>query len=431
MSNFSIDNVEVSESVNQTLIIVDHETTQTIIGAGTINVSPNILNVYIVNNGGFYNITLPNGITPGQQKTIIVTSRTGLDNQNITLLYNDAYGDPQQFIFANIGDMFYMIATTLGWQIIYSLQQVVPVVLTQTFVQSPSHPGMPYMLFEGQVVSQGTFPVIERGVIYSDTDNPVYGGINVQTVIYNSSSGIDNIPFSITFYSEYQNLENYARSYAINSFGIGYGEVYTATPAICLAKGTLITLSDGTNKLIEEIEYSDLIKVWNFDDCKFDIAEPLWIMKKYKTNTYNLLEFSDGSILKTINQHRIFNKEKGSFTYPMTDDTPIGTTTFNVNGNEISLVKKHVKIEITEYYNIITKYHINLFANGILTSCRYNNIYPIKDMAFVKYDKNIAVKEDDLKDIPKKYIDGLRLKDQQIPIKDTIKYIFSLELRKK
>ena len=199
---------------------------------------------------------------------------------------------------------------------------------------------------------------------------------------------------------------------------------------ICLAKGTIITLSDGTNKLIEEIEYNDLIKVWNFDDCKFDIAEPLWIMKKYQTNTYNLLEFSDGSILKTINQHRIFNKESGSFTYPMTEDTPIGTTTFNVNGKEINLVNKKVIIKITEYYNIITKYHINLFANGILTSCRYNNIYPIKNMTFIKYDKNI-IKEDDLKGIPEKYIDGLRLKEQNIPREDTITYIFSLEWRKK
>jgi hypothetical protein len=37
-----------------------------------------------------------------------------------------------------------------------------------------------------------------------------------------------------------------------------------------------------------------------------------------------------------------------------------------------------------DYYNVITDYHINLFANGILTSCRLNNIYPIKNMKFVK-----------------------------------------------
>lgn len=40
--------------------------------------------------------------------------------------------------------------------------------------------------------------------------------------------------------------------------------------------------------------------------------------------------------------------------------------------------------EEVEYYNIITEKHMNLFAEGILTSCRYNNIYPFTDT--MKFD---------------------------------------------
>ena len=40
-------------------------------------------------------------------------------------------------------------------------------------------------------------------------------------------------------------------------------------------------------------------------------AKPIWIMKKKRALEYNHLVFSDGSELNTVNQHRIFNVEKG------------------------------------------------------------------------------------------------------------------------
>src|SRR6185369_581796 len=98
--------------------------------------------------------------------------------------------------------------------------------------------------------------------------------------------------------------------------------------------------------------------------------------------------------LRTSNQHRIFNKELGGFTYPMTEDTPIGTTTFNVVGDEVALVGKRVVNEQLNYYNVISHRHLNLFADGILTSCRYNNIYPIVDMKFVKDDRAVVASEE-------------------------------------
>ena len=115
--------------------------------------------------------------------------------------------------------------------------------------------------------------------------------------------------------------------------------------------------------------------------------------------------------LKTINQHRIFNKEAGKFTYPMTDDTPIGTTTMTCDGTETKLIRKEVINEDVDYYNIITNYHINLFANGILTSCRLSNLYEIKDMKYVKDDRELMTKED-YPNMPQEYFDGLRIAEQ-------------------
>lgn len=164
--------------------------------------------------------------------------------------------------------------------------------------------------------------------------------------------------------------------------------------------------------------------VWDFDNGNFTFAKPLWIKKTESTESYNLLKFSDGSILETINQHRIFNVEKGMFTYPMTDDTPIGTTTFNANGDYVTLVSKECINKKIDYYNIITDYHINFFANDILTSCRLSNMYPIENMKYVR--DNIRDNGLDLSQYETNIIKGLRLKEQNMSKEEIDEYINNL-----
>ena len=119
--------------------------------------------------------------------------------------------------------------------------------------------------------------------------------------------------------------------------------------------------------------------------------------------------------MKTINQHRILNIESGKFTYPMTDDTPLGTHTLNAKGEIVTVVEKKVIKERVTYYNLITEYHINCFASNICTSCRLNNIYPIKDLKFVK-DNREPVPFSAFSRIEKRWYDGLRLSEQPVEI---------------
>jgi hypothetical protein len=278
------------------------------------------------------------------------------------------------------------------------------------------------MQFIGQVTSDGNDPggVTARGFVWSTSTGPILPTNDVP-----NGSGLGT--FTSTNVTTTGNTTIYVRAYATNSVGTAYGNELNAFNQICLAEGTLVTLADGTSIKIEDVQYTDMLLVWNFDEGKFDTAQPLWIKKIENTHTYNLLQFSDGSSLKTINQHRIFNKEMGAFTYPMTEDTPIGTTTFNVDGQEVTLVSKSVVNEQVNYYNVITRRHINLFANGILTSCRYNNIYPIVDMRFVKDDRALVAQE--VYGIEDKYYEGLRLAEQTIPVEATIAYVNRLKAR--
>lgn len=171
-------------------------------------------------------------------------------------------------------------------------------------------------------------------------------------------------------------------------------------------------LADRTEKAVEDIEYSDELLVWDFDNGCFASAKPLWIKKVQVSHEYNLVKFDNGVELKTVGNHRIFNVDSQKFTYTMNEeDTPIGTTTFMSDGTTAKLIERRVVKEEVNYYNIITDYHMNLFANGILTSLRLNNLYKIENMKFVKDDRKLTSKEE-FKGIPDKYFYGLRLAEQ-------------------
>lgn len=171
-------------------------------------------------------------------------------------------------------------------------------------------------------------------------------------------------------------------------------------------------LADRTEKAVEDIEYSDELLVWDFDNGCFSSAKPLWIKKVQVSKEYNLVKFDNGVELKTVADHRIFNVDSQKFTYTMNEeDTPIGTTTFMSDGTTAKLIGRKVVKEEVNYYNIVTDYHMNLFANGILTSLRLNNLYKIENMKFVKDDRKL-VSKDEFKGIPDKYFYGLRLSEQ-------------------
>lgn len=169
---------------------------------------------------------------------------------------------------------------------------------------------------------------------------------------------------------------------------IGDGTV-GAISISCFIEGTQITLADRTMKAIENITYDDELLVWNFYDGKFDTAKPTWIKVEETAPRYNLVKFSDGREFGTVGAggekgyHRVFNKEAGAFTHIGTNATPIGTTTFADDGTNPTIVSEEIIEKPVKYYNIITDKHYNIFANGILTSCRLSNKYHIEDMKYI------------------------------------------------
>ena len=265
------------------------------------------------------------------------------------------------------------------------------------------------------VTVANTIPVTEYGVIVTaGTVSQKYA-----TGALGSIPGTGNITFT-TGLSSPATFTVYA--YVTSNAGTYYSNAVTGTSGLCLLAGTQIALSDGTHKAIEDITYTDKLLSWDFDRGCYAETSALWIKRSETGSQYNLLTFSDGTTLRTFDQHRIFNKQAGAFTYPMTEATPVGTITVNEHGQEITLTNKQVIQDTIEYYNVITNYHMNLFSDSVLTSCRFNNIYPIVDMKFVKDSRTLRTRAE-FENVEDRFFHGLRLAEQTADIETVEWYV--------
>ena len=269
----------------------------------------------------------------------------------------------------------------------------------------------------GTIVSNGGSTITERGIVWGTSPNPTIANNTVS----DGSGNPDTLGQFVHTYTMSPNPHGtpvYVRIYATNAIGTSYGTQVSFTMP-CFIKGTKITLASGLRKNIEDISYDDSLLVWNFDEGRFDSANPIWIMAPVLTQYVNIL-FSDGSNLGISGHlnhdggHRIFNLDKGEFTYAIPNEhSPIGTRTFNDKGDIVTIVGKEESTEVEEIYNVVTNRHLNIFAEGILTSRRLNNLYPIEDMKFIKDERSITSIEE-FKGVPVEYYEGLRLGEQPL-----------------
>lgn len=193
--------------------------------------------------------------------------------------------------------------------------------------------------------------------------------------------------------------------------------VWTYPP--CFVENTLISTRDGTKK-VQDISYDDDILVWNFDEGKLDYAKPVFIKQEQISDSYWCVTNEDGKTVNLVGSdgksHRLYNKRTHLFEYPQ--DIP-----------ECKCEEIH---ESVKYYNIVTAYHFNCFANGILTSKRYSNmLYPITDE--MKYDKTVkhtnTCKREQFDFLTDEEFEKLRLSEMEYSdeMRDEVRRFFTLK----
>lgn len=148
----------------------------------------------------------------------------------------------------------------------------------------------------------------------------------------------------------------------------------TATRNTCLIEGTKILLADNTYKNIENIDYTDLLKVYSYEDGRFVNVYPIWIEKKHETSYYQLNTFSDGTELRTIGFHGIYDADKNMFvSVDNRNDFKVGTNVLMYdkdkgNFKKITVAGIEEIFENKNYYHVVSTRYYNVIANNLLTT---------------------------------------------------------------
>ena len=192
----------------------------------------------------------------------------------------------------------------------------------------------------------------------------------------------------------------------------GDGSITGMYMYICFVEGTLITLADGTQKKVEDITYDDKVLTYDFDKGEFTQGDIFWIAKENVATEYWKIILNDGTELKLVGSngksHRLFSVDNNKFLYPQDF---IGKV-FKEDKETPTIISCEKINEEVKYYNFLNT-HLNCFANGVMAGCRFSNIYPIENMKYVKNEiRNNSLES--FENIPQKYIDGLRLKEQSL-----------------
>lgn len=176
---------------------------------------------------------------------------------------------------------------------------------------------------------------------------------------------------------------------------------------ICLVEGTKILLADGTYKNIEDIEYTDLLAVYDHLNGGVTHVYPIWIEKEGKTSSYEKITFDDDSFIKVAGKHCLFDTELNKYVdVSNSGEFSVGSKVYKVESGKLKTVTA-TKIEYineeVKFYDILSTTHYNIIANDFITTDGItqlsNVLYGFKENAiFANWDKVINSKQIEYKD---------------------------------
>ncbi len=141
----------------------------------------------------------------------------------------------------------------------------------------------------------------------------------------------------------------------------------------CVTPDTLVTLSDGSQKRIDELTHSDTLKVWDFEKGEYTTA-PIAVIRNHglENNTVVTLEFSDGTVTKVVNEHGYYNKDLKKFVAINANDAQayIGHSFVKeADGSYETVVLENVTVEENEIeaWSLLTAGHYNFITDGIFS----------------------------------------------------------------
>ena len=171
----------------------------------------------------------------------------------------------------------------------------------------------------------------------------------------------------------------------------------------CLAKGTMITMVDGSRRAIETLQEGDLIRVFDHDLGKVSSARIMdyWQYEEPKSGLM-ILHFTNDIDVRIVTGHAFYNKEANNYVFINKDtvNSYIGKEFYNVDSDSWeTLTGVTYSDEKVNTFFIATEEHYDCVAEGMLNV--EDGIYHIIRSTF-DFDKNMRVNK------LKKYLDTMR-----------------------
>ena len=227
-------------------------------------------------------------------------------------------------------------------------------------------------------------PVVVEGKLYftvSSSSNYVSKNTTSRSpsisYVFTDANNSDSITLNTNFEVKYDAYKK--TQYKYSSFCSG--ELKEASSS-CVTPDTLITLADGSQKRIDEVTFEDRILTWDFFTGSY-VERDISILVYHGDDVYDIanMEFSDGTQLKTIGEHGVFDYDMNCFVYITPDNVAdyVGHRFVkqNLDGgyDVVTLTKGYASKEYTGSYSLSSAETSNAFASGMLTIAPPKDFY--------------------------------------------------------
>ena len=226
---------------------------------------------------------------------------------------------------------------------------------------------------------------------WNSSNRPVVWGCSISseyvTQFTKTTSNPSNINATNGISNPYRNGYTFGGWYAESDYsGTQYMDLAAAPNGIlyakwnknsCVAQGTLITLADGTQKAVEELTGNEQLLVWNMLTGTFDTAPILFIdFDSIRTFEIIKLNFSDGTIVKVIDEHAFWDFNLNQYVFVRSDAAKYIGHWFNKqttdnDGNiiytKVQLTSVDIYSETTTAWSPVTYGHLCIYVNGMLS----------------------------------------------------------------
>jgi hypothetical protein len=189
-----------------------------------------------------------------------------------------------------------------------------------------------------------------------------------------------------------------------------------AESSICIVEGTMITLADGTQKAIEDVEFGDMLLVFNHFTGEFD-TRPVVAISHYGEPAQLCrilnLQFSDGTIFRMVGHHGLFDKTLGEYVMINIDNVAqylghefyaVSTANDEFIGTTVTLTNYYETEETVRVFSPATAEFANYFAGGLLNAPPLHR-YTLTSghMNYFEFDENLKYNEEQVQADIEKY----------------------------